>query len=88
MLERLAAKEKVTGLKQTRRAVNAGRAEVVFLACDADPWLTEPLRVLCGQCRVTVEEGYTMEALGRAAGISVGTAAAALLAEQKTVFPE
>ena len=81
MLERLAAKEKVTGLKQTRRAVTAGRAELVFLACDADPWLTEPLRALCEQCRVTVEEGHTMEVLGRAAGISVGTAAAAVLAK-------
>ena len=82
MLEGLATKDKVTGLKQTRRAVSAGRARLVYLACDADPWLTEPLRTLCAQLDVAVEEGHTMEALGRAAGISVGTAAAALLAEQ------
>ena len=82
MLEGLATKDKVTGLKQTRRAVSAGRAKLVYLACDADPWLTEPLRALCAQLEVAVEEGHTMEALGRAAGISVGTAAAALLAEQ------
>ncbi len=81
MLEGLAAKDKVTGLKQTRRALNAGRAKLVYLACDADPWLTEPLRALCEQMNVTVENGGTMEALGRAAGISVGTAAVALLAE-------
>lgn len=81
MLEGLATKDKVTGLKQTRRALNAGRASLVYLACDADPWLTEPLRTLCQQLNVTVEEGHTMEALGRAAGISVGTAAVALLAE-------
>lgn len=81
MLEGLAAKEKVTGLKQTRRALNAGRAKLVYLACDADPWLTEPLRSLCAQLNVTVEEGHTMEVLGHAAGISVGTAAIALLAE-------
>jgi large subunit ribosomal protein L7A len=81
VLEGLAAKDKVTGLKQTRRALNAGRAKLVYLACDADPWLTEPLRALCEQMNVTVENGGTMEALGRAAGISVGTAAVALLAE-------
>ena len=81
MLEGLAAKDKVTGLKQTRRALNAGRAKLVYLACDADPWLTEPLRALCEQMNVTVENGGTMEALGRAAGISVGTVAVALLAE-------
>jgi large subunit ribosomal protein L7A len=81
LLEGLATKDKVTGLKQTRRAVSAGRAGLVYLACDADPWLTEPLRALCEQMNVTVENGGTMEALGRAAGISVGTAAVALLAE-------
>ena len=88
MLEGLATKDKVTGLKQTRRALNAGRAQRVYLACDADPWLTEPVRALCAQLRVTVEEGHTMEALGRAAGISVGTAAVALLTKQNSVFPE
>ena len=81
MLEGLATKDKVTGLKQTRRALNAGRAARVYLACDADPWLTEPVRALCAQLNVTVEEGYTMAALGHAAGIAVGTAAVALLAE-------
>ena len=81
MLEGLAAKEKVTGLKQTRRAVIAGRAVLVYLACAADPWLTEPLRLLCRQQNVSVEEGHTLQQLGRAAGISVGTAAVALLAK-------
>ena len=81
MLEGLAAKEKVTGLKQTRRAVIAGRAVLVYLACDADPWLTEPLRLLCRQQNVSGEEGHTLQQLGRAAGISVGTAAVALLAK-------
>lgn len=47
VLEELSAKEKVSGLKQTRRAIAAGRAARVYLACDADPRLTEPLRALC-----------------------------------------
>ena len=77
----LSAKEKVVGIKQTRRAVAKGTAAKVYLACDADPWLTEPLRALCAQMDVGVEEGHTMQELGRAAGITVGTAALALLAK-------
>ena len=38
MLEELSSKDKVVGLKQVQRAVSAGRAGRVFLACDADPW--------------------------------------------------
>lgn len=39
MLEELSSKDKVVGLKQVQRAVSAGRAGRVFLACDADPRL-------------------------------------------------
>ncbi|MBE6990332.1 MAG: 50S ribosomal protein L7ae-like protein [Ruminococcaceae bacterium] len=81
MLEGLAAGDKVTGLKQTRRAIEAGMVRCVYLACDADPRLTEPVRQLCAQRGVAVEEGCTLAQLGRAAGIAVGTAAVALLAK-------
>ena len=43
MAGELTAKEKVVGLKQTRRAVSQGSAKRVYLACDAAPALTEPL---------------------------------------------
>ena len=46
-MEALAAKEKVVGLKQVRRAVAAGKVRRVYLACDADPRLTEPMEALC-----------------------------------------
>lgn len=80
MPEALATKQKVTGLKQTRRAILAGQARRVYLACDADPALTEPVRALCRERDIPVTEGCTLRQLGRAAGIDVGTAAAALLA--------
>ena len=76
MLEELSAKEKVSGLKQTRRAVAAGRAARVY------PRLTEPLRALCEQSGVETAEQYSMAQLGRACRIQVGTAAAALLADK------
>ncbi len=81
MLEALATRDKVTGLKQTRRAIAAGKAVQVYLACDADPRLTDPVRELCREGSVPVTEGHTLQQLGRAAGISVGTAAVALLAK-------
>ena len=77
MAGELTAKEKVLGLKQTRRAVSQGSARRVYLACDADPRLTEPLRALCGT--LPVRDEYTMVRLGRAAGVTVGTAACAIL---------
>ena len=45
----LAVKEKVVGLKQVRRALHQHTARRVYLACDADPRLIQPLRELCSQ---------------------------------------
>ena len=79
MLEELSSKDKVVGLKQVQRAVSAGRAGRVFLACDADPRLTEPMEALCRASGIDVVTDYTMAQLGRACSIAVGTAAAAAL---------
>ena len=81
MLEELAVREKVTGLKQTRRAVAAGRAAQVYLACDADPRLTEPVRTGCQAAKIPVVTEFTMAQMGRVCGIEVGCAAAAVLAK-------
>ena len=88
MAGELTAKEKVVGLKQTRRAVSQGRAKRVYLACDADPALTEPLLTLCRERGVEADCSLTMQQLGRACGIDVGTAAAALLAKEKPLPTE
>ena len=53
----------------------------VYLACDADPRLTEPVEALCQAAGITVVTDYTMAQLGRACSIAVGTAAAAALEE-------
>ena len=81
MLKELTAKKKVVGLKQTRRAVTEGFAEKVYVARDADPALTEPLLHLCRSKGVCAEEVRSMKELGQACAISVGTAAAAVLAK-------
>ena len=66
MLTELASREKVIGVKQSARAIRDGRAQRVFLACDADELVLEPIRSACGS--LPVEEGYTMAQLGRACG--------------------
>ena len=75
----LASRERVVGLKQTRRAVMQGAARAVYLASDADPRLTEPLRELCRAQDVPCDGGMTLQQLGRACGIAVPAAAVAVL---------
>lgn len=79
MLNRLSTAGKVVGVKQTKRAVEGGKAALVFLAQDADPRVTDPIRELCADRGVSIEEGASMKELGAACGIAVGSAVAALL---------
>ena len=75
----LTAKDVVVGAKQLKKAVNAGRAECVYLALNADPALTEPLVQLCGNLHIQITWVRSMAELGRACGIDVGAAAAAVI---------
>ncbi|MCD8145249.1 MAG: ribosomal L7Ae/L30e/S12e/Gadd45 family protein [Oscillospiraceae bacterium] len=81
MLTRLKTGPKAVGAKQSRRAIADDRCACAFLAADADPNLTDPIRSLCREHDVPVEEVSTMKALGAACGISVGAAVAVLLRE-------
>lgn len=77
MLTQLEQAAKVVGVKQTRRALNDGRAKTLFLARDADPALTEPLAELAEGRGIPVCWTERMRELGRACGIAVGAAVAA-----------
>ena len=79
MLSELKQGPKVVGVKQTKRAINDGRAVRVFLAEDADPRVTDPIAVLCETQSIPVERVAQMKELGSACGIAVGSAVAALL---------
>lgn len=69
--------KRVVGVKQTRRAIQEGRAIRVYLAADADPMITDPLAALCEAAAIPVEGDKTLRELGRATGITVGAAAVA-----------
>ena len=79
-LQLLCSSPRVVGAKQIRKALNAGTARQVFLACNADPALTEPLKALCQQMQVELIWIRSMKDLGSACGIEVGAAAAAIVA--------
>lgn len=67
----------LVGAKQIRKALTSGSARRVYLACNADPAITEPILALCRQNGVPCAWVKSMKDLGEAAGIEVGAAAAA-----------
>ena len=69
----------MVGAKQLRKAVKAGRVRCVFLAENADPAVTEPLEALCAANHIQITWVASMADLGRACGIEVGAAAAAVI---------
>lgn len=73
------AKKRVVGVKQTAKAVDKGAAEAVFIAADADIRVSRPLFEKCRAAGVNVITAETMQELGKACGIHVGAAAAAVL---------
>lgn len=81
-LERLkAARQKTVGTKQTLKAVEKGQAKLVFIARDADPQVVNPLMKLCEQKAVPIFTVESMQILGLACNIKVGSASAGIVNE-------
>ncbi len=81
MLSELSTGDKIVGIKQLRKALRDDKAKKVFVASNADPKLVEPIIALCGEKNVPLIQVPTMEELGKACGIAVGAAVAAILAD-------
>lgn len=81
MTPELSTCRKVTGIKQTMRALRENRAEKLYIACDADPMVLRAIEELAAAGSVPIERGSTMSQLGTAAGIAVGAAVIAALKE-------
>ena len=86
MITEFASRDKVIGIKQSRRAIREGKAKHVFLAVDADPAITDPLAQSCEERGIPVNCEHTMAQLGQACRITVGASVVALLSD--SVFPE
>jgi len=81
-LERLVkARRKTVGSKQTLKAIQRGQAKVVYVARNAEPHVTGPVLEACRTQKVPVIEVPTMRELGRACGIAVNCASAAITEE-------
>ena len=82
MLEDLKQRRKTVGLKQTIKAVEADRAQAVYLAKDADERLVDGVLAACHNKNIPVHQAESMKLLGKACGIDVGTAVAAVIIEE------
>lgn len=75
------AKKKIVGTKQTLKALEKGLAKKVFIASDAEQHVVKPLLRYCQEKGIPVVTIDTMKDLGKACGIEVGCASAALIKE-------
>jgi large subunit ribosomal protein L7A len=77
-LNELAVPERVTGVRQIRRKLEAGELEKLFIASDADEALVAPIEAEARRQGVPVERAEDMTRLGRACAISRGASVAGI----------
>jgi len=77
----LSARKKTVGSKQTLKAIERGQAKVVFVAQNADRHVIEPILQAAKEKGVEVIQVDSMQALGKACGIDVNCASAAITEE-------
>lgn len=73
------AARKVAGLKQTIKAMEQGSATLVYVAKNADERIRQSIVEICQAKDIPLVEADSMKELGKASGIQVGTAAAAVI---------
>jgi len=73
---------KVIGIKQTTKALLKDEAAVLYIAKDAESRVTEPLENLAKEKGVQIIKVPSMKELGKAFGIEVGAATAAILVQK------
>lgn len=73
------AKAITIGTKQTKKAIEQGRTSLVIVADDADPQITFSVLSMCKDRGIAVSHVDSMKELGKACGIEVGAAIAAIL---------
>lgn len=77
-LNELAVSSRVTGERQVKRMLKAGRIVKLFIAENADPALVDPLEAEARRQEIPVEKVSDMTRLGRACAISRGASVAGI----------
>lgn len=75
------ARQKTVGAKQTIKAVEKDRVKLLFIARDADRHVTEPIIKICESKNIPLAKVDSMKSLGKACGIDVRCAIAAIIEE-------
>ena len=79
MLNELASSNKVAGVKQSKKAVEAGEAKTAYISNDAEPHIRVPFENLCNLNGVPVIYVETMKELAKACRVDVPTAVAVII---------
>ncbi len=79
MLKELNTNNKIVGAKQVRRAVKEEKVEKVFIAEDVEEKIVADIKKMCQQKSIDIVYVKSMNELGKACGIDVNAAIAALL---------
>jgi large subunit ribosomal protein L7A len=74
-----AARKKVVGTKQTSKALERNFVKSVYVARDADPKVVGNIIRFCEEKSISLEYVDSMLELGKACGIEIGAASAAVL---------
>ncbi len=82
MTEALNKYKKKIGLKECRKAIEAGKVAKAFIAQDADQNLLESFVNLCKDKSVEIIYMDSMKNLGKACGIDVGASTVVLIKEE------
>ncbi len=79
MIDNLKTKKKTVGFKQSVKAIQAGKAEIVYLARDCDKKIQDTIVSLCEKHSAQLSYADSMKLLGKASGIDVGASVVCLL---------
>ncbi|SCG84109.1 putative ribosomal protein L7Ae-like [Proteiniborus sp. DW1] len=79
MLTNLKDTKKVVGIKQARRAINNDEVLTIYVAEDADTKVVQDIINLCNEKSIEIIYAPSMKELGKACGIDVSAAVAAIL---------
>lgn len=75
----LASANKTIGAKQTIKSIAKGSVKFVFLGCDSDSYVVDPVWMACVEHNIPFDDKHTMDDLGRACRIKVRATAVGIL---------
>lgn len=78
-MERLQSEDHVVGLKQSKKAIEAGEAKTAYISNDAEPHIRVPFENLCQLNQVPIIYVETMKELAKACHVDVPTAVAVII---------